>query len=181
MVDEPTDGVLYASVIAAPYVGSLMEEVLPYVGVEAIYSEEEVKNQAISAPMLVAARTETATNLAQMLGFEVEIVGDGEYVKAQSPKSGSLVEPGSAKIILYTTDEAVENKKTVKVPDLTGMTAVAANGTLANLGLNLKISGTTNFASGKGAVVIEQNIAPGETVELGSVIELTFRYLEDGD
>ena len=179
MVDEPTDGVLYASVIAAPYVGSLMEEVLPYVGVEAIYSEEEVKNQAISAPMLVAARTETATNLAQMLGFEVEIVGDGEYVKAQSPKSGSLVEPGSAKIILYTTDEAVENKKTVKVPDLTGMTAVAANGTLANLGLNIKISGTNNYLSGKGAVVVEQSPSAGETVEVGEVINVIFRYLDD--
>ena len=179
MVDEPTDGVLYASVIAAPYVGSLLEEVLPYVGVEAIYSEEEVKNQAITAPALVAAKTQTATELAELLGFEVEIVGEGEYVKAQSPKWGSLVEPGSAKIILYTTDEAVENAKTVKVPDLTGMTAVAANGTLANLGLNIKISGTNNYLSGKGAVVVEQSPAAGEVVDEGSVIDVIFRYLDD--
>ncbi len=181
MVDEPTDGVLYASVIAAPYVGSLLEEVLPYVGVEAIYSEEEIKNQAISAPALVAAKTTTAKELAKLLGFEVEIVGDGEYVKAQSPKWGSLVEPGSAKIILYTTDEAVENIKTVKVPDLTGMTAVAANGTLANLGLNIKISGTNNYMSGKGAVVVEQSPAAGETVEVGTVVDVIFRYLDDSE
>ena len=181
MVDEPTDGVLYASVIAAPYVGSLLEEVLPYVGVEAIYSEEEVKNKAISTPALVAAKTQTAKELGEMLGFEVEIVGDGEYVKAQSPSWGKLVEPGSAKIILYTTDEAVESAKTVKVPDLTGMTAVAANGTLANLGLNIKISGTNNYLSGKGAVVVEQSPAAGETVDEGDVVEVIFRYLDDSE
>ena len=116
-----------------------------------------------------------------MLGFEVEIVGDGEYVKAQSPKWGTLVEPGSAKIILYTTDEAVESAKTVKVPDLTGMTAVAANGTLANLGLNIKISGTNNYLSGKGAVVVEQSPAAGETVDEGDVVEVIFRYLDDSE
>ena len=181
MVDEPTDGVLYASVIAAPYVGSLLEEVLPYIGVEAIYSEEEIKNKAISTPALVAAKTQTAKELGEMLGFEVEIVGDGEYVKAQSPSWGKLVEPGSAKIILYTTDEAVESAKTVKVPDLTGMTAVAANGTLANLGLNIKISGTNNYLSGKGAVVVEQSPAAGETVDEGEVVEVIFRYLDDSE
>jgi stage V sporulation protein D (sporulation-specific penicillin-binding protein) len=179
MVDEPTEGVLYASVMAAPYVGSLMEEVLPYIGVEAEYSEEELAKQAISAPALVMARVSTAKSLAELLGFEVEIVGDGEYVKAQSPKTGSLCEPDGAKIILYTTDEAVEGKRTLKVPDLTGMTAVAANGTLVNLGLNIKISGTNNYMSGKGAVVVEQSPAAGTTVDEGAVVSVTFRYLDD--
>lgn len=182
MVDEPTEGVLYASVIAAPYVANLMEEILPYVGVEAEYTEEELKNKAVTTPSLVQLEVEDAKKKAvEWFGFEVEVVGDGKYVKAQSPAGGTKVEPGCAKVVIYTTDEAASERKTVKVPNLVGMTAVAANGTLTNLGLNLKISGTTNFASGKGAIVIEQNIAPGETVELGSVIELTFRYLEDGD
>ncbi len=181
MVDEPTEGILYASVIAAPYVGSLLEEILPYYGVEAEYSEEELANQAISAPMLVQARVQTAKDLAELLGFEVEVVGDGEYVKSQSPKTGTLVEPGSAKIILYTTDEAVDEKKTVTVPKLDGMTAVAANGTLTNLGLNIKISGTKNYMSGKGAVVVEQYPAAGTVVDEGSVVEVTFRYLDDTD
>ncbi len=179
MVDEPTEGVLFASVIAAPYVANLMEEVLPYVGVEAVYSEDEIANKAIKAPALVWAKTETAKNLAELIGFEVEIVGDGDTVKAQSPATGTAVEPGSAKIILYTTDDAVQEKKTVKVPNLSGMTAVAANGTLANLGLNIKISGTNNYLSGKGAVVVEQFPAAGETVDEGTVVNVIFRYLEE--
>ena len=181
LVDEPTEGVLYASTIAAPYIANLFEEVLPYYGVEAEYTEEELAKLAISAPMLVAARVETAKNLAELIGFEVVVVGDGEYVKAQSPASGLKVEPGSAKIILYTTDEAINEKKYVTVPSLTGMTAVAANGTLTNLGLNIKISGTKNYMSGKGAVVVEQSPAAGTVVEAGSVVDVTFRYLDDDD
>ena len=181
LVDEPTEGVLYASTIAAPYIGNLLEEVLPYYGVEAQYTEEELENQTISSPALVQARTSVAVELAEMLGFEVEVIGDGEYVKAQSPKTGVEVEPGSAKIIIYTTDEAASEKEKVKVPDLVGMTAVAANGTLTNLGLNIKIIGAKNYMSGKGAVVIEQSISPGEIVEKGSVIEVTFRHMDVED
>ena len=144
-------------------------------------SEEEIKNKAISTPALVAAKTQTAKELGEMLGFEVEIVGDGEYVKAQSPKWGTLVEPGSAKIILYTTDEAVDEKKNVTVPNLIGMTAVAANGTLANLDLNIKISGVNNYMTNKGAVVVEQIPAAGEIVPEGSVIDVVFRYIDDSE
>ena len=35
--------------------------------------------------------------------------------------------------------------------------------------------------SGKGAVVIEQSPAAGEVVEEGSVVNVTFRYLDDDD
>lgn len=178
LVDEPTEGVLYASVIAAPYIGALMEEILPYYGVEPIYTDEELENKTISAPFLVQGRVAYVTTFAESLGFEVEVVGDGEYVKAQSPAPGAEVEPGSAKIILYTTDEAVDQIKTIKVPNLMGMTAVAANGTLTNLGLNIKISGSKNYTSGKGAVVVEQSPAAGTVVEEGSVVNVTFRHLD---
>ncbi len=178
MVDEPTDGVLYASVIAAPYVGSLLEEVLPYCGVNAVYEEGE--KEPVSSPWLVGAKTETAKNLAEMLGFEVEIVGDGDTVKEQSPKMGALLDVENAKIILYTTNEAVKEKETVKVPDLTGMTAVATNGTLTNLGLNIRIFGTPNYLA-DGVVVLKQSPAAGEAVDVGTVIEVTFGNPNDSD
>ncbi len=171
MVDEPTDGVLYASVIAAPYVGSLLEEILPYCGVTAEYEEGE--REPVSAPWLVGAKTDTASELAEMLGFKVEIVGDGGKVIEQSPKMGELVDGENPKIILYTTNEAVNEKQTVKVPDLTGMTALAANGTLTNLGLNIRIFGTTNYLS-DGIVVVKQSHEAGSVVNVGEVISITF-------
>ena len=180
LVDEPTKGTLYGSVVAAPYVGALLEEVLPYYGVEARYSDEELKKQTLSAPALIQSRTEYAKYLSELLGFEVEVIGDGEYVMSQSPAAGSEVSPGNAKIILYTTSEAVGGKKTARVPDLAGMTAVAANGTLANLGLNIKIDGTLNF-SGADVVVVSQDIEAGTEVLEGTVVTVTLRYLGGDD
>jgi stage V sporulation protein D (sporulation-specific penicillin-binding protein) len=43
MVDEPTKGILYGSTVAAPYIAKTLETVLPYLGVEPIYTEEEKK------------------------------------------------------------------------------------------------------------------------------------------
>ncbi len=178
MVDEPTDGVLYASVIAAPYVGSLLEEVLPYCGVTAEYDEGEL--EPISAPWLVGAKTDTALELAEMLGFKVEVIGDGGTVIQQSPKMGDLLDGTNPKIILYTTNEAVKEKETVKVPQLTGMTAVATNGTLTNLGLNIRIFGTTNYLA-DGVVVLTQSPAAGTVVDVGTVISVTFGNPNDSD
>ena len=181
LVDEPTEGTLYGSVVAAPYVGNVMAQALPYLGVEAEYSEEELKKLALETPTVTYWSVNAAKEFAKTVGFEVEIIGDGNLVLSQTPAAGVKVEPGSAKIILYTTKDSMQNKKTVKVPDLMGMTAVAANGTLANYGLNIKISGTKNYMSGTGAVVVEQFPAAGTEVEIGSVIEVTFRYLDDMD
>ncbi len=178
MVDEPTDGVLYASVIAAPYVGSLLEEVLPYCGVTAEYEEGE--REPLSAPWLVGAKTETAKELAELLNFTVEVIGDGDKVIEQSPKMGELVDGTAPKIILYTTNDAVSEKTTVKVPDLSGMTAVAANGTLTNLGLNIRILGTPNYLA-DGVVVLKQSHEPGTVVDVGTVISITFGDPNDQD
>jgi beta-lactam-binding protein with PASTA domain len=86
---------------------------------------------------------------------------------------GVQLDPNNAKIILYTTDEAVKQKKTVTVPSLMGMTAVAANGTLSNLGLNIRIFGTPNYLA-EGIVVVKQSPAAGTVVDEGTVIEITF-------
>ena len=181
MVDEPTEGVLYGSVVAAPYIGQLLTEILPYYGVEAVFTEEELQKQAIETPWLIALSVERAQELAKIYGVNLEIVGDGDTVLAQSPQPLTPMEKGSAKVVLYTTEEAKNNKKTVIVPDLMGMTSVAANGTLTGHGLNIKISGTKNYMSGTGAVVYEQSIPAGTEVEIGTVVELKFRYLDPDD
>ena len=161
--------------------GNLMAEILPYYGVEAVYTDEELEKLALTTPSLEFWRVEVAKTFAETEGFDVEIVGDGKYVLSQTPAAGSKVEPDSAKIIFYTTNESAAQKQKVKVPNLLDMTAVAANGTLASYGLNIKISGTKNYMSGTGAVVVEQYPPAGTEVDKGSVVEVTFRYLNDED
>lgn len=176
LVDEPTKGFLYGSYVAAPYVANVMRDVLPYLGVEAVYTDKELANMALETPSLVGWYATVAQTTAESLDFRVEIVGEGSVVRAQSPAPGTTVESANAKIILYTDRDP--EKSLVKVPDVIGKTAVTANELLANHNLNIRIEGTNNYLSGSGAVAISQSHAPGSEVEPGTVITVTFRNKE---
>ena len=179
LVDEPTKGVLYGSVVAAPYLAGVMRDVLPYLGVEAVYTDKELANMAVEAPSLTSWYATVAKSQAEAMGFEVEIVGSGSVVRSQSPAPYTKMESHNAKIVLYT--ESDMEKPTVTVPDLSGKTAVSANEILANHGLNIRIAGTNNYMSGSGAVAISQSHAPGTEVERGTVITVTFRNQDADD
>ncbi|MBE6652019.1 MAG: PASTA domain-containing protein [Ruminococcaceae bacterium] len=179
LVDEPTKGVLYGSTVAAPYLANIMRDVLPYLGVEAVYTDKELANLAVKTPSLVGYYDTIAEAEAELRGFEVEIVGSGSMVRAQSPAPGTVVESQNAKIILYTDREP--ERAYVTVPDLSGRTAVSANEILANNGLNIRIAGTNNYMSGSGAVAISQSHAAGTQVERGTVITVTFRNQDADD
>ena len=180
MVDEPTEGTLYGSVVAAPYVANVMETILPYLGVEAIYTEQELANMATKIPNLVGYTVSAAKSYCQRNGLNIEIMGPDEgIIRRQYPESGTVVEKTSARILAYTDKET--ETATVTVPDVTGMSAVAANQVLINSGLNIRILGTKNYLSGTGATVISQSVAASEVVPKGTVIEVTFRYLDDKD
>ncbi len=181
MVDEPTEGVLYGSVVAAPYVANVMEKILPYLGVEAIYSDKELEKMAVTVPQVLNWSVSAAKKSCESRGLEVVVVGEPVGVVRQMyPAGGTVVEKESGKVYLYTTkDESV--RETVTVPRLTDLSAVAANSTLVKNGLNIRIHGTKNYMSGTGAVVVEQSVAPGTVVPKGTVVEVTFRYLNEDD
>ena len=179
LVDEPTKGVLYGSTVAAPYLAGVMRDILPYLGVEAVYTQKELANMAVEAPSMVGWYASVAKSQAEALGFEVEIVGEGSMVRSQSPAAYTMLESHNAKLIFYT--ESDMEKTTVTVPDLSGKTAVAANEILANYGLNIRIAGTNNYMSGSGAVAVVQSHAPGTEVEIGTVITVTFRNQDADD
>ena len=177
MVDQPTQGTLYGSVVAAPYVGNVMETILPYLGVEAVYTDAELEKMAIEAPGVEWWSVDAARGYAESVGFTLEVIGGGDLIYAQSPAPGTAVEKDGAKLIVYT--ERSMEKKTVKVPDLSGKTAVAASQLLANSKLNIKISGTYNYMSGTAATAYAQSIEPGTQVEIGTTITVYFRDESD--
>lgn len=180
IVDEPTKGTLYGSTVAAPYVGNVMETILPYLGVEAVYSEKELEKMTVKIPDLTYYSVSVAKKTCKSLGIDIEIVGDEDsIIYTQYPAADTVVEKSSAKILAYT-DKAAE-AETVKVPDVMGMTAVAANQTLIDAGLNIRILGTKNYLSGTGATVVAQSLPKGTEVPRGTVIEVTFLYLDDSD
>lgn len=179
IVDEPTLGSIYGSVVAAPYVGAVLGKILPYLGVEPVYTDDELKNMAVKTPGFVNWSVSLAKSYADNLDIAVEIRGEGKYVIKQSPAAGSYMEQSSGKIILYTSNDAPQSG--VKVPDVMGRSALSANGVIINAGLNIKIEGTRNYLNGTGAVVVAQSPAAGEVVIEGTVVTLTFRYLDETD
>jgi stage V sporulation protein D (sporulation-specific penicillin-binding protein) len=69
MVDEPTKGTLYGSVVAAPYVAKLMETILPHLGIEAVYSEAELAKLAVTVPNLRYYSLNQAQKSAERAGL----------------------------------------------------------------------------------------------------------------
>ncbi|MBQ2826677.1 MAG: PASTA domain-containing protein [Clostridia bacterium] len=179
VVDEPTMGNSYGSVVAAPYVSKFLGTVLPYLGYEAEYTEEELENIDISVSNYKGVDIEYAKSDIKYRGIAVEVVGDGDKVVDQVPKAGSSMSKETGKIILYTGDETPKN--TVTVPDVSGKLAVAANRLIINAGLNIKIEGALNVDSGSGAVVVNQSPAAGEVVPKGTVVTLEFRHMDGTD
>ncbi len=178
IVDEPTAGILYGSTVAAPYVGAVMEAILPYLGVEAVYTEAELADRAVSAPDCMNLAKGSAANLCREVGIACEFVGEGDVVLRQSPAAGTVMAKSAGRIILYLGAE--EPAETVTVPNLIGMTAMQANQALADAGLNIRIRGPGNHPSA-GITVISQSAAAGSELPRGSVVEVLFRSLTDED
>ncbi len=175
MVDEPSQGVLYGSVIAAPYMGALLETVLPYIGVEKDISQDN----SVKVPYLTGMSIDEAILAAEGYEYEVIVKGDGNTVTSQVPRGNATIDRTNKVITLYTGE--MPEEESVTVPDLIGRGAFAANQMIVNASLNICIEGTDNYLSGGGAVVVEQSIAPGTKVSPGTVITVTFRYLEADD
>ena len=171
IVDEPQGYGLYGSTVAAPYVANVLENAMPYLGIEAIYTEAELAKMATKVGSYRGWSVERAIEYIEAAGLSYKVVGNGDKVKSQMPASGTYIERVSGKIVLYTEGNPSEM---VSVPDLEGMVALTANQTLVNLDLNIKIEGSASYLSGTGYRVVAQSVAPGEKVSKGTVITVTF-------
>lgn len=173
IADEPSRaGYQYGSTAAAPFLGDALEQILPYLGIEARYTEEEQAKLRVTMPGFTNWSVSLAKDYAENLGIEVEIVGDGSHVTSQSPAKGVKVDKGSAKVIFYTGGE--KPAETVRVPDVRGLTAVAATQALINAGLNVRITGNT------GETVFSQSVDAGTFAVPGTCVTLVFAS-PDGD
>ena len=180
VVDEPTGGSVYGSVVAAPYVAAFLENILPYLGVEPQYSSEELAKMQVSVPRYIGTNVETAKEQIKALGLFVEVVGGGNTVTAQIPSRGTEISKENGKIILYTNNADPESK-TVKVPEVLGLTAAEANRKIINAGLNIAIKGAQNYEKGSGAIVTSQSHMAGSTVPYGTVVSVEVMHMDGTD
>lgn len=170
MLDEPTIANPYGSVIAAPVVGAVLGDVLPYLGIEPKYTAEELEKIDVTVPGVVGQKPHYAQSLVTQQGLKSRIVGSGDTVLRQIPAASQPM-PRGGTVLLYT-EQTSEGATLVKVPDVVNLTGKQANQTILNAGLNIKIAGSG--IEGSGNYAIRQNPPAGTEVEKGTVITVDF-------
>ena len=167
-MDTPDESIAAASGggMVAPYCGKVMSEILPYLGIEPTYTAEELLGTDTSVPNVVKLTVKEARQKLKDRGLECRVVGDGDKVTDQTPLGGAFI-PGKSTVVLYAGGKRPDSK--CVVPDLVGRTPSEANTIIANAGLLLRFSGTTDSNSGS-IRVISQSEKAGSKVEPGTVI-----------
>ena len=103
MIDEP-QGLYYGGTIAAPVVSELFDNILPYLGIEKDYTEQEIKENnigTVTIPNFVGKTKEEVEKMAKAIGIEsIYYSTEGNVVTEQYPLEGDVVDKNSD-LILY--------------------------------------------------------------------------------
>lgn len=171
LLDTPSNATgIYISggQMGAPTVGKMFADILPYMGYQPQYTEEELKTVDKTVPDLVGMTSAEALSKAQSSGLTARVIGAGEAVTAQLPAANSVVAADS-QIIVYCGAAPSEEQETV--PDLTGMTYSMARQNMGSYALFIKSS--VPIVDPTTVVVTSQEIKAGTSVEHGTVVEVT--------
>lgn len=163
-------------VMAAPTVAAVFEDILPYLGVEPTYDEEDMNRVNVFMPNVKGMTEAQAASVLSSSYLNYRIIGNGDTIVGQIPSYGREV-PGHSTVLLYTDDSMPTDK--VAVPNLMGMTVSEATQTLSDMGLFLQAKGTDLEAWH--VVVTSQDIAAGTEVERGTTITVIFADTNDMD
>ncbi len=167
--DTPKGDFYYGSAVAAPVFAKVMQEVLPYLGVKAEFTEEEKDRLEVTIPDVTGKKVYEARDAIQGLSLVTIVQGNGDSVIEQRPQASECIPKGGT-VVLYTDSGNSINR--VKVPKLTGMSFYGASKTASLANLNIKISGSGTAK--EGAVSVSQDIPEGTEVEVGTVITVSF-------
>ena len=155
-------------VMAAPTVGGLFAELLPYWSVAK--AEEDT---LITVPDLTGMTEKEVKAALKELGLEYVKRADADTVTAQIPAPGQTVPQGS-QLLAYFGE--VPEYETVAVPDFSGMTRQQASETAGKLGLFLQITGNTEVSPR--VVVTDQSQSAGTLVRVGTTLTLRFTDIQ---
>lgn len=169
LLDDPRGASHMGGTIAAPVAREILEEVLPYLSIDTIYSADDVKNLDTVAPNLMGKPVDEVKAILKEKGLSVRVIGDGDTVTAQTPMAGQSI-PKGGKVVVTTREEGEVPLTTV--PKVTGLSPREANRVLADKHLNIRYAGS-GYNTSQGEAVA-QNIPGGSQVAEGTVITVEF-------
>lgn len=167
--DEPQIGGASGGTQAGPIFAAIMEEVLPYLGVDPQYTEAEYENLSATAPNVIGMTMAEAKSHLEEQGFSGTVVGDAEddaLVTVQVPSPGASI-PKEGMVALYTEEPDPETY--VEVPSFIGYDIDTCRylAGLADVQVLVVGDGDSGYAQ-------SQDIAEGTKVKRGSVIRISF-------
>ena len=159
-------------VMAAPTVGAVMADILPYLGVEK--TGEAAQTAAVADYTGMSAQE--AQTLLKEAGLNAACSGEAEAVTGQIPAPGTEVPLGS-EVLLYFGEQTQQRQ--VNVPDFMGLTRQQACDLAGQNGLYIQINGNTGLEAT--VVVTAQSVPKDTQVPVGTTIALEFMDLQAHD
>lgn len=172
VLDEPQSAIRYGGTISAPVAQKILADTLPYLGIEPVYTEEEIAKMNSVTPSVVGKEISTATSLIAAQNLEYYVVGKGNTVLKQVPEGGTTI-PQGGQVVLYTDD--TDSDQTVVVPNFAGMTLTQANKAASAAGVNILITGLVTGATGDPSAS-SQSVPAGTSISRATVVTVNFIY-----
>ncbi len=171
LLDEPHAGATGGGAIAAPAVGKIMEDVLPYLGHKPQYTEENAQAISITVPNIKGKTVAEATEKLQSLGLIISVKGSGDKVTTQIPEAGTKLHKDS--VVLAYTQEGEEGGTAI-VPNVIGMNMENAQTAFKNAGLVMKIEASGNEKITSEHIAVKQSPQADSEVAEGTNVYVKF-------
>lgn len=171
LLDSPSnESGIYVSggQMAAPTVGKMFADILPYMGIETVYDADELEKIDKAVPELEGLSVDDARTKLSESGFECRLIGSGGTVTDQLPAANAVIADGST-VIIYAGSEPSAGLETM--PDLRNMSYAEAAAELSKYGLFARTD--TVISASDSQRVFSQSIVPGTPVKHGTIIEVT--------
>lgn len=152
--------------MAAPVVGSMMADILPYLGVEPVYTDDEHRD--VRVPLVCSMELSKAAEAASKASLRYRTIGEGDFVTAQLPHEGTTI-AADTEMIFYLGAEPSESMETM--PDITGMTYSQARDTLSYYGIYIQTLSPVNNTGEQ--IISTQSAEPGTRLCHGSIVSVT--------
>ena len=156
-------------VMAAPTVGAVMADILPYLGVQQSFSEDDPASKEVVLQDLTGLTKSQAEKTLKGDSLSATFIGQGDEVTGQIPSAGETV-PGGSQVLVYL-GQSPDNDM-VSVPDFSGMQRQQASDAAGQLGLYILVTGNQEISAN--VTVQSQSIPAGTKVAVGTTVELQF-------
>ncbi len=110
LIEDPV-GIYYGGTIAAPVIASLFDNILPYLGIEESYTEEERSKYNIGTfqmPDFIGKTKKEVKDMLKIYDFdELYSLGEGDVVAEQFPLAGETIEKDSDLILYFESAQSL--------------------------------------------------------------------------